>query len=287
MPNNRQEIGSSTEGPRVLVAFNDTERSVLAVRRAMAINEARGGTLRITTIGFPPGEKHGAPPTAQTLRDKVASLVGAPAKGTEFTVTPFAEHHADLEYGRAVALADEAQHFRADLLVIGEHDQSKRNTISGTLTERLMRYVPCPVLIAKNEAARPYRLGLVAVDFSAVSETLVEAGLAWVPEGELHLVHALEEGEDEGEADRRLRSFSAACAEKAQGQTRTDDLRPQLGAAPAQKAISEAAAKVEPDLLVIGTRGRSVLARLLLGSVAFRFLSSPPCDVLVVRSPQT
>jgi nucleotide-binding universal stress UspA family protein len=39
------------------------------------------------------------------------------------------------------------------------------------------------------------------------------------------------------------------------------------------------------DLVVMGTHGRSGLARFVLGSVAERVVASAPCPVLTVRSP--
>ena len=39
---------------------------------------------------------------------------------------------------------------------------------------------------------------------------------------------------------------------------------------------------VDPDLLVLGTRGRGRLGRTLLGSVANRVMATAVCDVLVV-----
>jgi nucleotide-binding universal stress UspA family protein len=48
-------------------------------------------------------------------------------------------------------------------------------------------------------------------------------------------------------------------------------------------AILQAAANAEADLVIVGTRGRNVLARALLGSVSTQVVHQAHCDVLVVR----
>jgi nucleotide-binding universal stress UspA family protein len=50
-------------------------------------------------------------------------------------------------------------------------------------------------------------------------------------------------------------------------------------------AICEMAAKLEADLIVMGTRGRTGLAHVFLGSVAERTLRHAPCPVLTVPEP--
>jgi nucleotide-binding universal stress UspA family protein len=47
--------------------------------------------------------------------------------------------------------------------------------------------------------------------------------------------------------------------------------------------IAKAARSARADLLVIGTHGRTGLARLFLGSVASRVIATAPCPVLSVR----
>ena len=48
-------------------------------------------------------------------------------------------------------------------------------------------------------------------------------------------------------------------------------------------ALVDAAQAVEASVVVVGTRGRSRLAKTLLGSVSTRVVHDAPCDVLVVR----
>ncbi len=48
--------------------------------------------------------------------------------------------------------------------------------------------------------------------------------------------------------------------------------------------IARAARSARADLLVIGTHGRTGLARLFLGSVASRVIATAPCPVLSVRA---
>jgi nucleotide-binding universal stress UspA family protein len=51
----------------------------------------------------------------------------------------------------------------------------------------------------------------------------------------------------------------------------------------AGRAITEAAAELNADLIVVGTRGRNRMLRLLLGSVSDAVVRRAPCDVLVVH----
>lgn len=53
------------------------------------------------------------------------------------------------------------------------------------------------------------------------------------------------------------------------------------------EAIAEAAREHAIDLIVIGTHGRTGVARLFLGSVASRLIATAPCAVLTVRIPET
>jgi nucleotide-binding universal stress UspA family protein len=49
--------------------------------------------------------------------------------------------------------------------------------------------------------------------------------------------------------------------------------------------ILRAAREIQPDLIVMGTHGRTGLVRLLMGSVAEAVLRKAPCPVLSVKAP--
>jgi nucleotide-binding universal stress UspA family protein len=63
------------------------------------------------------------------------------------------------------------------------------------------------------------------------------------------------------------------------------ELSPEVLVGPTAKSIVEAANDSQADLIVMGTRGRHAISRLLLGSVAERVVRTATCPVLTVRSP--
>ena len=50
------------------------------------------------------------------------------------------------------------------------------------------------------------------------------------------------------------------------------------------EAVLEAARKSAPDLIVLGTHGRSALDRVVLGSVAEHIVREASCPVVTVRA---
>ena len=52
-------------------------------------------------------------------------------------------------------------------------------------------------------------------------------------------------------------------------------------------AIVEAATAGRADLIVLGSHGRTGLARVLLGSVAYHVVQHAPCNVVTVKLPKT
>jgi len=135
---------------------------------------------------------------------------------------------------------------------------------------------------------------IAAIDFSESSLLAMETALGLVPDqgGRLCLLHVLEvpRGIDpigvlqpsieelEAEAYERLKELVPDNPQK--------DIqieRVVVRGSPA-KTIAAQARERRADLIVVGTHGRSGLARMLLGSTAEALLRKAPCQVLVVKA---
>lgn len=84
---------------------------------------------------------------------------------------------------------------------------------------------------------------------------------------------------DEPEVQAQLQKLAAALTEE--GINATLEVRGDVGTRPAH-AVVEVARSRGADLIVAGTRGRTAIGGLLVGSVTNRLLHIAPCPVLVV-----
>ncbi len=105
----------------------------------------------------------------------------------------------------------------------------------------------------------------------------VSLAFAEGPESAQHILAVHEEGR------RRSREIVAAAVRRLQaaGFEATNELRD----GDARRAILEAVAEWQPDVVVMGSHGRGGLRRLLLGSVSESVVRHAPCSVEVVRTP--
>lgn len=185
----------------------------------------------------------------------------------------------------------------ASLLVMGPLWQRHWKTFyRGTTLDQFVHDSPCPVLVVKQMATRTYEQVLVAVDLSPRSRELIGYARLFASPSALKLFHAIDTIEES-----KLRSadvsFDAIRANRLgsrqQAKDRLMQLTRTLGAAgnamvfdvgngdPAyQTAVQQQATRAE--LVVVGKRRASVLARFLTGSVAQRLAKWAESDVLVV-----
>jgi nucleotide-binding universal stress UspA family protein len=140
---------------------------------------------------------------------------------------------------------------------------------------------------------------LCATDFSAAARPAFRTALAWARRrrARLHLVHVvtppvviLEDSFLSARAWRRLEAEGLRAARRRlavlQMQARRAGVATSatvVRSAVPFHAIIRTARRVGAELIVVGTHGRTGLARIALGSVAERVVALAPCPVLTVR----
>ncbi len=198
-----------------------------------------------------------------------------------------------LEEGHAyAAIVARAEERRADLIVVGSHGATGlARVLLGSVADKVIRYAHCPVLIA-----RPSKLTgriLVATDLSEPSFPAIAAAAreARRTDKALTVVHCIETVTSYGfelpgmwpreyEHSEKLKT-DAALQDVLARQEVTGDRRVVTGSPVA--SILSVCDELRPDLLVVGTRGRTGLRRVILGSVAEAVARLAPCSVSIVR----
>ena len=180
------------------------------------------------------------------------------------------------------------------LIVLGYPRMSEDGRASfGSFTGgRVLKAAVAPVLIVKAHGNAPYRKAVVGIDFSPFSRRSALLAADLVPEGEVRLVHAYEEGflpsdatRQEAEASHRqklaqLVASLGAGQDASQSGSRTRSTAT-LQEGEVNRVLRTEVARSDADLLVLGTHGRSGLSRAFFGSVAQAMLMEMPSDLLI------
>lgn len=287
-------------GPIVVgVDFSDASR--VAIEHASMLASKLGVSVHVVHAWNPTGwnaDVIGDDPAIALALDRAREHAQAQlAVWAGFAGESAPEVTSEITDGAASRMLPEiAERQRASLVVVGRHGHaSLAHVFLGSVSERLVRLSPCPVLIVppRSDAVElPSRL-LVGVDFSSgAREALhVAAGLArrLGCAGGLLLVHAYQ---DEREA--WLASWSEAhLADTPHNDERSirqwvrkepvDDVELDFAAVPgyAEQRIPATAQERDCDWIVLGVQGRSAIASFLIGSTTQRILRLADRPVLV------
>lgn len=291
--------------PRVVVAVDLGEAGLEALRQARELAHAVEGTLAAVhvlpafhdlSLLFPARSLGVAADAAQeeaaarkTIEDHARASLGLEL-GTVF-----------VERGAAYAeIVRRAAAWDAAWVVVGSHGRTGLSrAVLGSEAERVVRYAHCPVLVARP--ARHSGVVLVATDLSAASLPAIEAGAveATRRDAKLFVISVLE---DKGAGSTTWLGLVVALPplppETLQkevleaAQTTLEEAMTRSGAvgearivtgSPAAEIV-HAAETLGAELVVVGTHGRTGLARVGLGSVAERVIRHAPCSVLAVRA---
>jgi nucleotide-binding universal stress UspA family protein len=190
----------------------------------------------------------------------------------------------------ASVILDLVERFAPDLLVVGSRGLGPlTSALLGSVSEELVDHASCPVLVARDTVLRRV---LLAEDGSTDAQA-ASALLLWpiFRACAVRVVSVAERPDLRAPTTAALQVAQAALA--AVGElTRTTADRLSRGLVHADTAVRQGDPTAEilaeagdwsADLIVIGTRGQTGLARLLHGSVARKILEHAPCSVLIAR----
>lgn len=178
-----------------------------------------------------------------------------------------------------------------DLAVLGAGAKTAADRVLlGSTAERVVREAPCPVWLTRpcRDHAEVKRI-LCAVDGAspAPEPLLVAAALAKTFVAELCLLNVLPATDGPFGARRAAQEESARSAVGFESTVRRVDLHGVEHALVERRGkaaveIVAAAEELDADLLVLGSGGRTGLARLVRGNTAEKVLRQVPCSMLTV-----
>lgn len=191
------------------------------------------------------------------------------------------------------AISGYARELRADLIVVASPREGlSRELFLGSTSLGILRNATCPVLVARNDAARAYQNALVAIDGSPVAERIMAAVGAFFPEARVDLLHAFLVPE---EYKLRMRGVSEEAIAEVRSARRPEieqALQPLAGLLPGAvlnvehgfppSVVLEAFHRLKPDVVVIGKHSGSALDEHVMGSVTQFLLYACNTDFLLV-----
>lgn len=275
---------------RILVATDLSARSGRALERALTIAHERVSTVEVIHV------------IDDTWPEAAIENQGELARG--FIRDALQKSGTDIEISTTIVrgqpyveIVKRATEIGADLIVLGIHRSTGREMFRGTTAERVIRLGHKPVLVVSTPATRAYARVLVGYDFSVHSKRALELAAVWLPTAEFHVVHVIHvpfKGffgpqtqseivrEEQAKAENLLEGDLTALKNKLG--TRSPEFHVWIKEGMPISVIGSQVDKIRPDLIVIGTHGRSGLSHLVLGSVAEELIADTTIDVLAVKA---
>lgn len=199
-------------------------------------------------------------------------------------------------------LAEACRVHEADLLVMGAKGSRDEPDRIGVIAAKCVRKAPVDVLLVRSGAQGPFKKVLACVDFSENSAKAVQEALhvAQVDGAALECLYVYQSAlamsldyggmvppmpADAGEETlemwkAELASFMAPLTREADGVEVKTVVTERVNI---REAILEYAAENGVDLVVLGTRGKSGLRELLIGTTAEKIVQNAPCAILAVK----
>ena len=265
----------------VLVATDGSDYSTGAIRVGVALAKASGARLIGLSIAVYNPEYSTLVPNLHVeaenrAREALNAFVAEAGEGNEAMTREAADPYQGILEG--------AKECGADIVVIGRRGKRGLARIMvGDATVKVIGHAECPVLVTPRAARLWGKRVLLATDGSPHSKAAAIATGNLAKQAGLPVTVVSVVTSSHSQA-RRLEAeqFVAANVEHLRGLGVVADGNIMEGQP--DETIIKAANDVAADLIVMGSHGRTGLAKVLLGSVAERVIGQAWCPVLVVNS---
>lgn len=297
---------------RILSPVDFSDASIHAFDHAVAIAGWYGAGLTVLNV---------RPPTVAQVPDLPVSEVAGPAPDLELAQEQISDcvrvargagipTNVLIDVGQPAAdIVGRAASIPADLIVMGTHGAGGfDHLVLGSVTERVVRRAPCPVLTvpprARATSKLPFRHVICAIDFSEWSFEAMRFAFSLAQEAgsTVTLVHVLEWPWEEppppefGEmpaaqaaALHEYRRYMEQGAMVRLGTLRPDPVQDRVVVTrevlhgKAHEVVLRLAAEDRADLIVLGVHGRPMAEVRVLGSTTNQVVRRATCPVLTLR----
>lgn len=285
-----------TTPPRLSLATDMSARCDRALARAWQLAKTWNSTLDVV---------HVVSAAEVARRDGMSGCVRSWRRSESWTSTLESHLRADLAAegisasSRVVvgappeAVLEASASDGASLIVLGIAKDARMNRIQlGCTVDSLVRHSRVPVLNVRSRARAAYRHVVVATDFSEPAGQALALAARWFEGARLTLFHAyLPPGSALTTGAATCDSWRATVTQQCESHlaglglpvSTQRTLQRLLEHGPPAELLADYIEHAQVDLVVLGSQGRSGLARVLLGSTAEHLLHALDCDTLVVR----
>ncbi len=202
---------------------------------------------------------------------------------------------------RIVGVMQAAQRHRADLLILGAFGQGPVDVGLGTMATACVRTSAADVLLVRDTQVGPFKTVVAGVDFSETSARALKraAEIAMLDRAELRVMHDFDppwrrlhyRAPTVEAAPQFIKQYSDGLSRRLE-----EFARAALSAFPSlafrcelfddgahRSGMVAYAERTRADLIALGTRGRSNVRDIFLGSTVEKVLKNTTCSVLAVK----
>jgi nucleotide-binding universal stress UspA family protein len=313
---------SMRKAMKILLAVDGSEASLAAVEGAARTLWPEGSVVRIisvTDIPFPT-QQWAMPMPIGSYEEwerifeerSVENTAQAMARFGEIACAQTEAQAKTLKGDPKIAILDEAEHWGADLIVVGTHGYNALERLwLGSVSRAVASHAKCSVEVARRpkaqDANRKTMRILLAVDGSEFSDAALEeiANRPWPQGSQVHVVSVIHLPFQPGpevwslpesyyyklemaERERAGSVINRAIARLREGDAERGTpltLTSEVAVGRPGETIIETAKRRRADLIALGSHGYRGFTRFLLGSVSYAVASHAPCSVEIVRKP--